>query len=1083
MKFNEESVKNNVIIPFIQEIGFSPGELEFERNFTIQLGRGVYNVKGEKAKEANGRLDILCKRDGKHLFVIELKAEGFELTDEDKKQGISYARLLDPMAPYVLLSNGDKSILYETISGNKVEALNQDYFIDGFIPNLDEELSLRFEALKNFIGYSYDNLLNFCKITNQEALKKFRAEPSDEVPKQIQQKYIASLYVERKGLENCFEQFLRQNDKCVFAIVGESGVGKTNTICHLAETISSEPTLFLSGSILGNSILKELVANFNLVFSSQESEISVLKKISALAKMHRKSFVIFFDAIDEWIAEDKVYQINQLIKYFKRLNIKICISCKDLIWNSFITQSGIPTDLSDNLYPNIPILTNFDAYEVKEAIDKYSGFLGIESTTGENLVELQNPFSLRVACEVSYNDKVPLNLSRDSRTTLSRYIALKLEKTSNPSINFRFLEKISISLLKYGKVQIFENEIRQEFNISIYDEIPQELFSFNFLYKYLEENGRASIGFYFSGIRDYIVGIQILELDIIEGGSRLKKIKEAFSNFIGENAVMYFFKTGNNREQEDCIKAAIEFDRTNQKSILSKLLSWYGNYLNDGAKKSLNSIIIDHLKFIFERYRDNLTIAEQVIDAIEKLECSTEVEFALTDFFTIMLKSPQDSFCRVSHRIAILLKGYDGKESTAKLIQLVLNQNHDGYVRRYIVESLENRTIDDRKALFLQLIIDPDGNVRWWVRSWYNEFEDNILRDKLLEIFDNTNSTDLAVHIALTLWKSDLKDTGEKLFNRFINKNYDEEVTIWLCRAIAGLEYKEAIPKYIDMLKANPYSELSEHILIALGDLKATEAMPVLLGLIESDKEMGLWWDWLSYAFSKIASEQDYQKLKNIILKTDNANAIFFSALTLAKVPNKDYNQIICKMIADKRLEINQRKQILQEWGENLAEEPTSNGTNMVESIPKNNRLSIEELNSLYGIIEQNNEMSPIALGLLMNLESDVGKLSQKIIKFLPLLKHEFSTRTVLLNNSQNLEKLAKLIKPWLNKQLFSKKLDEVFISNCMQLAGILGDTSTLEAINANREKLVKALNENYVDYIEHIIRNSSGKIRLILDD
>jgi ABC-type dipeptide/oligopeptide/nickel transport system ATPase component len=153
-------------------------------------------------------------------------------------------------------------------------------------------------------------------------------------------------------MEECFEQFLRQKDKCVFAIVGESGVGKTNTICHLAEIVSNEPTVFLSGSILGISILKELVADFNLVFSPQESEISVLKKISALAETHRKTFIIFFDAIDEWIAENKVYQINQLIKYIKHLNIKICISCKDLIWNSFITQSGIQTDLSDNLYPN-----------------------------------------------------------------------------------------------------------------------------------------------------------------------------------------------------------------------------------------------------------------------------------------------------------------------------------------------------------------------------------------------------------------------------------------------------------------------------------------------------------------------------------------------------------------------------------------------------------------------------------------------------------------------------------------------------------------------------------------------------------
>ncbi|MCZ7400902.1 MAG: type I restriction enzyme HsdR N-terminal domain-containing protein [Candidatus Methanoperedens sp.] len=1087
MKFNEEAVKNNVIIPFLQQIGLGPNELEFEKNFTIQLGRGVYNVKGEKSKEANGRLDILCKRDGKNLFVIELKAEGIELTEDDKNQGISYARLLSQMAPYVLLSSGDKSILYETITGEEVETLNQDYITDGFIPTLDEELSLRFEALKNFVGYSYENILNFCKINNQEILKKFCAEPLDEASEQIQKKYVPSLYVKRKRLEDCFKEFLKQNNQCVFAVVGESGVGKTNTICHLLETINNEPILFFSGSTLGNSFLKELAADFNLAFSAQESEINILKKVSTLAERFHKSFIVFFDAIDEWSAEDKVAQINQLVKYFKRLNIRLCISCKDFIWDSFLMYHSISTDLYDNLYPGIPKLTDFDTCEVNEAVNKYTRFLDIESNSTEDFLDLQNPFNLRVAFEVAYNDKVPLSISRDSRATLRRYIDLKLEKTSSFSINLRFLEQISKCLLKYRKIQILEDEIRKELNLNIYDEIPEELFSFNFIYKYVEENGRTCIGFYFSGIRDYIVAIQILKLEKAEGSPRIKKIIEALSNFIGENAVMYFFKTGTAKEQEDCIKAAIEFDREYQKSLLSKLLSWQGSNLRDEAKRSTNSIVIEHLKFIFERYRDKPIIAEQVIDVFERLEASIEVEIALVYLFTIILKYPQDifsmvsSFSRVSYRIAGLLKSYDSKECTEKLVQHVLNQNNDGYVRRYIIESLSNRTIDGKKELFLKLVIDSNPDVRTWISSWYNKLEDNILRDKLLEILDTTNKNYEVVAIARTLSNSAIEDTGEKLFYRFLNKKYDEEVTCWLCRAIADLNYRKAIPKFIEILKEKPYSELAEHILIGLGDLKATDAMSTLLELIPKSKDKtGIFWTWLSYAFSNIASEKDYQMLVKIILENDdNINAICFSAQTLAKTRNKDYNQIICKIIMDESLGLDQRLNILKEWESSLTSE-LIDGIN-VSKINNNLAISMEELNALYTILDQKNKMSPIALGLLMNFEPEINKLYQKIIQTLPNLNHNFSTRIVHLINSTNIENLAHLMKPWLNQQFFRKNSNHFFVHNCMQFAGILGDITTLEAISTNKEKLANSLDDIYIDYIEHTIRSSNGKIRLML--
>jgi hypothetical protein len=91
---NEETVKNSVIVPFFTSLGFSPSEIEYETSFSIKLGKNAYAIDGAKER-ASGRLDILFKRNGENLFVVETKAQGHKITELDRTQAISYARLLD----------------------------------------------------------------------------------------------------------------------------------------------------------------------------------------------------------------------------------------------------------------------------------------------------------------------------------------------------------------------------------------------------------------------------------------------------------------------------------------------------------------------------------------------------------------------------------------------------------------------------------------------------------------------------------------------------------------------------------------------------------------------------------------------------------------------------------------------------------------------------------------------------------------------------------------------------------------------------------------------------------------------------
>ena len=150
---NEETLKLSVVVPLLKDIGLNPKDLVFEKTFSIQLGRGVYTIKGEEVSVVSGRADILCMMDNVPLFIIEVKAEGQTFSDADRRQGLSYARLLDPMAPFVLLTNGKNTKLYDTFTGMEISIGHGEPLLHGFTADIATEMRLRHEALSHFIGY------------------------------------------------------------------------------------------------------------------------------------------------------------------------------------------------------------------------------------------------------------------------------------------------------------------------------------------------------------------------------------------------------------------------------------------------------------------------------------------------------------------------------------------------------------------------------------------------------------------------------------------------------------------------------------------------------------------------------------------------------------------------------------------------------------------------------------------------------------------------------------------------------------------------------------------------------------------
>lgn len=1041
--------------------------MELETSFSIQLGRGIYDLKNEEKKYIGGRLDLLCKADNKNLFIIELKAETVEIDIEiDRKQGLSYARLLNPMPPFVMVTNGKKTYLFDTLSGLEID--NNYISSKGFEIAIDSEINFKYEALKSFIGYSSNNLKIFCNSFNAKYLENFRSKNSDTIENSLIKKYIPETYVNRSNIITEFKTFLNDSNSCIFPVIGESGVGKTNTIINIYETFIDYPAVFYSGTLLGESFFNELKFDFNLEFSPTETELSLIKKISSLTKIIDKPFIIYLDALDEWIAKDALYQLENLTKILIRYNIKLCISCKDIAWASFLTQRGIPTLFSKNLFPVFK-LENFNDSELLLAVNKYSEKFHLKVNGKKISSELKNPFSLRIACEVSYIKGIEFDLSQNSRETLEFFIKQKVERTHDPQKIHRFLIAISKALLDNDMVQMEENIIRKELGLNISGEMPLDLFSSNLLYKNTVSNAHEFyIGFYFSKIRDHIISIDVLDLINKIGEERIDAILNTLSSHIGENAINYFLRTGTELEVSDCVLALIKYDEKNAKSSLFRLLAQQDSELLSRLKNDTLQSILNHVLFIVESEKNDYIIGREITLVLSILSSKNDLDSFLIELL-LKLNSNRANNYDISPDICRMLQKYDNPDSTNQLKEILIDREIDDRIRRFVIDSLDYRTFNDKQYVFETLLnreINGEGDdILFYAHHWYGIIESIPLRNKLIDYFDKANNESIQFLILRILTNSKLGDTGDLLFSRFLMNKYSGYIKCWLCRTICSNNYSPSIPKFIELLKKDPASELAEHVLIGLGEMNAKETMPALFEIIENLNENVDTW-WLSMSFSNIAEIENYEKLVEIYQRTSNLNTRYFIILTLSQTRNPKYNRIIIDSLDNTEFSENKRSRIISEWSNSLA---TTKEFNYSRILRINNEeakgiLKEREIIQLYKLFAANNELSIISLSILLNFETSIERLSEKIKTILPEINYKFQTRRFHLINIDNIKSLATTLNPWLVINLTKPNWsNNNFLFNCIQFAGIFGDNKVLESIISNRDKIIKGSVPNFL--------------------
>ena len=236
-------------LPFL-----SRDSLRHQIKFSFTFGGKEITIDGSNRESALARADILVSHNEKPLAIFELKRTGIELTDDDAKQGLSYARVLFPMPPLVVVTNGADTRIIETHTGidwNPDDKSEQNLaaLIQSAARVANQGLKL---AVATLMGTNPDvwaqavQKASEAVITSLTGTWKNRLLP-----------FVADFQLPRKA--TAVAKYLLKNQTRVLIVQGKPMIGKSNILRELVQTSNEDGLvgLFVDCSG-GGSIIRQI---------------------------------------------------------------------------------------------------------------------------------------------------------------------------------------------------------------------------------------------------------------------------------------------------------------------------------------------------------------------------------------------------------------------------------------------------------------------------------------------------------------------------------------------------------------------------------------------------------------------------------------------------------------------------------------------------------------------------------------------------------------------------------------------------------------------------------------------------------
>lgn len=532
MKLSEEDIRTKIVYEWLKDHGFSPSDISLEHSFDIKLGRNTYTVDGANRKNPSyhPRSDILVRtNDGRNLLIIEVKATNEQLDEAAREQAISYARLLKKggIAPFVILTNGQDSKIYDSFSGELIGAeeipLDHRHVKSGYQVTIDD-LTFRAKALENFISLSQENLLTFCQNQVDYRMRPLRS--SDPL---TGKKYIPSLYIDRFESQVQLEKLLFDSNHHLVIITGPPQVGKTNFICHAVETYLAKgfPCLFFPAIGLEKGLLWELSEDFEWQLGNGNLSYQALYQqlCQVSSRVNRRLFVF----IDGWNETSRQFasMLDQDCKRIDVENITIIVTftntaaprlLRDAAGNpahiaeaASLTLGDIellaisPEELLKQKPDSIVFINHYTETELTDAYGTYSQLFDV--LVPPNHQKISDPFLLRIGMQNFRGRTLPEVLDEPSlmvsflQEKASRAVGLEYPTVTS------MLSILGKKLFEHDRAISWEKAARA-WGIPL-TEIPECLFEAAILAKTNLYAELPTIDFYNERERDFVIAFWV----------------------------------------------------------------------------------------------------------------------------------------------------------------------------------------------------------------------------------------------------------------------------------------------------------------------------------------------------------------------------------------------------------------------------------------------------------------------------------------------------------------------------------------------------------------------------------------------
>jgi len=365
-------------------------DLEHQTHFSVRLGHSTVRVDGRSAETLSGRADILISHNKKPLAILELKREDIKLTNDDIQQGLSYAKLTNPMTPLVIVSNGKELRIYDTYSGNEwVPKERSAYELQQLLESsMKIATSNLRDAIQTLMNSNQQHWVSaFRDVTAQLILDRTGNWHDLMAP------YVHDFLIPRIVTENTLNA-INDNER-VIVIHGPPLCGKSNVLrelCNKAREKENLAVLMLEPSDDGVfSALSNQLSSFLDWSLSAEDARDWLRRVS---NREDATLVIALDGVDPTHTK-AIADLNELAGHRFGSSLRLIVTVDDSVLEA-VTQKPNgreQTVLGRVMYP-IAIEPLCDI-EFKQALRVLANNRILLTPGGESVTALREPWILR----------------------------------------------------------------------------------------------------------------------------------------------------------------------------------------------------------------------------------------------------------------------------------------------------------------------------------------------------------------------------------------------------------------------------------------------------------------------------------------------------------------------------------------------------------------------------------------------------------------------------------------------------------------------------------------------------------------